>query len=336
MLFVGLTLFACQPTVPGPAPILVQPALPPPPQEIVQDEFVLRSSSRVDVLLAVDPTQTDDLQEVATDLPVLLGPLVGSGIDYQIGVVSTDLGGEGGALRSAAGFSWVDAETPNPEAVLTAMLTLGEPQEEEPDHAGLDAIATALGSGAGFRRAGAPVHTLVLSSVDDASAATVPAFVAWYDGLARSAEDRTFSALVPEGAVRYPEAAATIGPIAGLAEGEEGDWSFVLDTLGHRASGIRTEFFLSQRPLVGTLEVQVGTLVDGEHGSDDRQDFEPACYDADGSLLNPDPAIVFEYDPASNGVSFASFVPDARSIVIVTYAPVDGTTPQATLDPCAI
>jgi hypothetical protein len=133
-------------------------------------------SGAVDALFVVDDSgsmadnQAHLADEFATALPLLLG----SGIDFHAGVVTTDLDRptRQGRLIEVDGHLWVDASTPDAVAVFAEMAqagTSGSGTEQ-----GLGAVYLALDTHAdtyntGFQRPEASLAVVVVSDEDDAT-----------------------------------------------------------------------------------------------------------------------------------------------------------------------
>jgi len=153
----------------------------------VVDRFEQASPLAVDILFVIDdscsmgPMQT----ELSQSFPLFMSYLLGSGIDYHLGVTSTSIvssasycGGSyrDGELVSAQGIRWIDADTPNPESVFSQMATLGT--RGSGCEQGLGATYRALDPqfhsvNNGFLRADAELHTIVMSDEDDQTEAQV-------------------------------------------------------------------------------------------------------------------------------------------------------------------
>jgi len=156
---------------------------------------------QLDVLLVVDNSCSMEPHQVALadQFPQVLDDLQASGIDYHVGVTSTDVDPTGscagqdpslsGQLSSFREHRWVDASTANAARVfggLTKIGTRGSHCEK-----GLAATYRALEqqskANAGFRRPTAALHTIILSDEDDQSeddsppVVTLDEFIDWFD-----------------------------------------------------------------------------------------------------------------------------------------------------------
>lgn len=136
------------------------------------------ASNQVDVLLVVDNSCSmfEEQVSLATAAPALMDAFVNTAVDYQIGVVSTDMNdtAHSGRLRQSSGVRWVDPATPSPEQVLASMIEMGTGGSAT--EKGLDAAHTALGPltapgsyNEGFRRVDADLAVVFVADESDFS-----------------------------------------------------------------------------------------------------------------------------------------------------------------------
>ncbi|MBX2803475.1 MAG: hypothetical protein KTR31_37690 [Myxococcales bacterium] len=292
-------------------------ASPVPPAEVSNtDEIVQVSVPLVDVLFVVDNSGSMRAEQEALteNFPSFINYFIGSGLNYHLGVVSTDMQdpSHSGKLRIAGGYKWIDDQTQNPEGVFTAMASLGinGSGTERPIGATYAAIEELKdGYNQGYYRDEASIHTIVVTDEGDStqpSYISLPEFITWYDGLKPEEEMRTFSGIVqPQSGAVYRDVNDDIGGI--LFDIGQDNWSEVLDRLGVQASGLKREYFLSQQPVLGTIEVSVEeTLPDGGTLQISFDEY----VDGEGD---------WTYDPSRNSITFVQFVPNALSRVQLTY-----------------
>ncbi len=245
-----------------------------------------------------------------------------SGIDYHIGVLTTDMaaGTEQGMLQPGLdGARWIDSETFDPVGSFTRMAsrgTSGSGHEQGLDavHAAHEVHGDALN--AGFHRSGSALHTIVLSDEDDRSTSSVPEFAQWYAQL-RSPELRSFNAIICDQSTgevcqthaighRYRQVVHEVG--GQVFHILDGRWDQLLDALGAEWAGVSTEYFLSQLPVLPTLTVEV---TDGQTGETQQ--------------LLPVPPFGVEagyvYVEERNSVQLVHLVPSPRSVVRLSYEP---------------
>ncbi|MEQ1508473.1 MAG: hypothetical protein ABMB14_39950 [Myxococcota bacterium] len=283
------------------------------PDGTVTDVIVQEVAPSADLLFVVDDScsMTDQQNDLIGSFPVFVDSLVGSGVDYHIGVVTTDLDrpGESGKLRAVGGQKWIDDATVDPTGVFDAMAsvgTTGSGQEQ-----GLGAVYTALelerdGYNAGFLRDASDVHVIVLSDEDDQTRSTLitePEFEGWFDGLRGSAAERSFSSIValtgPDRGDRYLAVTEAIGGAA--YDITAGDYAAALLELGLAAAGLHREFPLSAIPDPDTLDVTVVL--------------------EEGTILEFDRDVDYVYDATRVSVVFQGYVPESGAQVVIRYVP---------------
>jgi len=242
-----------------------------------EDRIVQATAPRADVLFVIDDSGSmkDDQAAVATELPRFVETLEAWGVDYHLGVVTTDTESEtGGLLRPTGATRFVTPSTPDPAGTLGEAIRVGT--EGAGRERGLLATWLALeerrnrDENAGFLRPDSVVSTIVISDEDDETdeAITVDGFVGWYRGLREAPGDRAFNAVVALESVgtarrgrRYLYVADQVGgEVMDIAGGR---WAEVLDALGLRTAGLQREFVLSRWPIVASLEVELERVVDG-------------------------------------------------------------------------
>ena len=324
--------FGDDPTSPPP------PAERPPEQMTHTDLITQVTTPESDILFVIDNSCSMDNNQaqLATNFPIFMEFFEGSGLDYHIAAVSTDvdLTTQAGILRESDGIRFITPSVQNAPAVFDGMARLGATGSGR--EAGLEAAFTALELKAdvpenvGFFREDAALHTVVLSDENDQSNLSSPEvialqeFIRWYDGLKTSLDERSFSSIVcyPDCVVyisethgaRYLQVTEEIGGVEADIQREA--WERVLERLGIQASGLKKEYFLSQQPVVDTIEVRVLRDTGGAQPAEIL--FEPAVFDD-----TQDPPVLIDgewtYDAVRNSISFQEFLPSPLDVVNVTY-----------------
>jgi hypothetical protein len=275
------------------------------------DRLVQLDVPQVDVLFTIDNSSSmaNEQRALIDNFPAFADFFVGSGLDYHIGVVSTDIErpAQDGHLHGARGHLYIDEETEDPVGVFGEMASMGTAGSG--NESGLGAVYAALETrrdeNGGFYRDDAALHTVIISDEEDqtpATRVTAEEFALWYAGL-KPVDDRTFSSIVSfvdappaDRGQRYLSVTQYVGGIAWDITDE--DWSEVLEELGVQASGVRNEFFLSHRPVPDSITVHEET--------------------PDGvTLVHAED--VWTYDSARNSVRFVEYVPAPLSTVILHY-----------------
>jgi hypothetical protein len=305
-------------------------SFPPPVEEITFTDAIMQvQTPKVDILWTIDnscsmgPEQSD----LTANFPSFMDYFLGSGLDYHVGVTSTDLdrnyNGSQGKLRVVNGLKYIDADTPEPVAIYTSMATMGTTGSGT--EKGLGATFLALEenrdtSNAGFYRDEAALHTIIISDEPDLTTdATISdnEFKDWYDGLKPDYDMRTFSSIIDYNTGgAYQSVTQEIGGIVWDILSD--DWPQLLERLGVQAAGLKREYFLSHLPVPGSIVVSV------EDVSGASLDFEEAEIDPVTGLVidqNGDgtPDGDWTYDGIRNSITFVEYIPNSLSTIMIDY-----------------
>ncbi|MEN0064253.1 MAG: hypothetical protein AAGA48_19030 [Myxococcota bacterium] len=255
------------------------------------DVIVQAATPAVDVLWTIDNSGSmncivgchggsanSDFVRVTDEFDTFMERLDGSGLDYHIGVITTDMT-RGGALVSWDGQRWIDENTADPVETFTDLaLSVGTWGSDKEMGFGTTFLAhedQGNETNKGFFRADASLHTIVFANEDDQTPSTVVSaeeFEGWYGGL-RPQQERTFNSIVCltgnasrttpclSRNVRYLEATQAIGGITWDIVSE--DYGTLVEELALQAVAQGREFFLSAAPVPSTIEVWV-EMPDGE------------------------------------------------------------------------
>jgi hypothetical protein len=279
------------------------------------DRTVQVTVPAVDVLFVVDNScsMSEEQSALASNFNSFINYFVGSGLDYHVGVVSTgwDDAADRGKLRQGEGVKWIDETVAEPVRIFQKMSIMGTggPSAEK-GRAQVYGAIELLGdhTNAGFYREDAALAVVVISDEDDRSGTapiTLNGFVNWLGALKEDPEQVSFSSIVgPAGGCStaaegtdYLEVTRRIGGIEfGICNS---DWSGVLEDLGVQAAGLKREFYLSEVPVEGTVEVWV--------------------MDADGVEVEIGEWV---YTRSRNSIRFVEFVPTPLSEVFIAYEPL--------------
>lgn len=254
------------------------------------------------------------------------------GIDYQVGVTTTDTNDEAGRLVSGSGMGFDSSSTgpatrriitprtmPSPASVFAAnmafQLTGGAPADESGLRAAQLALSSpvVLGHNAGFLRRDANLAIIFMSDEPDQSMGSVGPYLSFFRSIkgASSPNRLSISAISAGNGTCNGAggAASAAGRYSGLAQQGGGtfgsicasDWANFLTDMGSVVFGARRRYFLSGQPVPSTLRV----FVDG--------------------LEMPRTAggnVNFTYESDLNAIAFPSFtVPTAGSRLEVRYTP---------------
>ena len=295
---------------------------------IKQDRIVQTTTPSADVLWVIDSScsMSEEQQALTINFPLFISYFIDSGLDWHIGVVSMDMddASHRGKLRSAGGYRYLDESVPDPVGTFETMAKMGVSGSWE--EKGLASSYTALellktGHNAGFMRDDATLSVIAISDENDQSGnnpISLVEYINWLLNLKRSTDMVTFSSIVGppqscygsvEPGTRYTQVTDAVGGIKWSICSQ--DWAQLLDELGMQAAGLKREFFLTERPIVETIEVWV---VEGANTLTFEYDDED-----EETLPDVEPTKAFTYDPVRNSIAFVSFVPDELAEVYIEY-----------------
>jgi len=294
----------------------------PPLAEVEQtDQIVQVTTPKVDVLWTIDNScsMSDNQKDLVSYFPAFMDYFLGSGLDYHIGVTTTDIdmneNGAKGKLVVIGGIKFLDPETPSPIDVFDAMATRGTTGSGNEKGTGgtfmclEDKRDTA---NAGFWRDDASINTIIISDEPDSTPSNIiteQEFVGWYDGLKQDHAMRTFSSVIdPNYGTRYASITDQIGGIKWDIDND--DWAQVLELLGIQAAGLKREYFLSHLPVDDSIDVSIHDVTGADLA------FKRASYDvATGVVGDGD----WYYLPDRNSITFVEYIPNSLSTVVIHY-----------------
>jgi hypothetical protein len=283
------------------------------PQEAVNvtDTYTQSKPTQADILFIVSNWWSMDqaTAELADSFDSLLDVFLGSGVDYHIGVASTDTDHitDMGKLREANGVRYIDTANPDPLGTfvqMASMIATGCAGPRRPRDATYLALEMEADDwNAGFRREDASMHTVFVSDERDLSTMlSFDEWVAWYDNFTNTAEIDTLSTIVDFSKDGLNLQATEL--LGGASHPiQEMPWANVLEEIGLKAQGLRREYFLSQQPADGTIVVNV--IAEGVEMS-----FIEGATEAGGD---------WTYDVVCNSVQFNDFEPPTDSQIVINY-----------------
>lgn len=274
----------------------------------------------VDVLFVVDNSGSmiEEQDNLRQNFEGFMDYFTDSGLDYHVGVVSTDMDDrqQSGRLQQddGRGGRYIDNTYSGADAVSSFRQRAALGTNGSRDERGKDAAYTALtteanSTNAGFYREEAVLSIVVISDeIDYSRKISTQEFISWMNSLKPEDDQTWFSSIVgpaPRGCssgagnaeegVGYLEVTDGVGGITYSIC--ESDYSSVLEELGMQAAGLKREFFLSEAPVPDTITVSVTT--DG-----DREKFDEDAW---------------TYSGTRNSVTFSSYVPDPLAVVGISY-----------------
>jgi hypothetical protein len=264
----------------------------------------------------------ESLGRLNDQLDLFIGAFLTLGLDYHIGVVTTDMDSANQSGKLQGSPAYLESSTPDPVGKFESRASVGS--NGSADERGLDAAKAALtdplmsAENAGFLRSDSTVSVIVLSDENDSSSQNASKFTTWFEGLRTDPDKTTFNAFVGDrglgctggdiwsgdfieasGGDEYIDAAdATGGFFASICSE---DFSAPVINMARASAGMKSTFALTETPSdVSRLEV----VVDGK-----------AC---------PSDAIEgYTYDAGDNSITFhGTWFPDANVVIEVAY-PVD-------------
>jgi hypothetical protein len=273
----------------------------------VTDEYVQTSPTKADVLFVISNwwSMETAYEELVDSFDEMLSVFVGSGIDFHIGVISTDTdhADDNGKLKQAYGYLWIDEDNPQPVQTFAQMATMdasGCVGPRRPRDATYMALETQrAGHNAGFRRQDASMHTVFVSDYrDDSRLLSLDEWIDWYDGFTDTPEIDTLSTIVDFIDEDNRFATQVIGGTSHPIQDQP--WANVLQQIGVKAQGFKTEYFLTRLPVEGTVEVTV-VVNQTELAFAEDEDWW--------------------YDSERNSIHFIDYMPPEKSQIRLSYEP---------------
>jgi hypothetical protein len=283
------------------------------PQEVenVTDTYTQSKPTQADILFIVSNwwSMEQATAELADSFDSLLDVFLGSGVDYHIGVASTDTdhSTDMGKLREANGVRFIDASNPDPLGTfveMASMIATGCAGPRRPRDATYLALEMEADDwNAGFRREDASMHTVFVSDERDLSTMiSFDEWVGWYNTFTDTPEIDTLSTIVDFSKDGLNLQATEL--IGGSSHPiQEMPWANVLEEIGMKAKGLRREYFLSKQPVEGTILVSViaGSV---------ELSFDEGTIETGGD---------WTYDAVRNSIQFNEYEPPTDSDIVINY-----------------
>ena len=302
------------------------------------DEFTQNSAAQIDILWVVDnsSSMSPNQQGIGQSFRTFIDNLLDVGVDYHIGVVSTDTNDNGFLHSGQSGYAFIDQNTPNPDnafisnvtvgingslterAFESTALTLGVGGEWAPSH-------PATPPNTGFLRQNAALFIIMVSDEDDKSFGPVSYYRRLFESYKGPGNENLInvSAIVgdpgdgcfdqdrgnAEPGDRYIDLASQTGGVfASICD----DFSQSLQELSISATGLSSRFVLGALPNA-QAKVRCGTL-----SVDEQTAF---CVTIDGEVIRRgDTRTGWMYDQNSNAIVFgAQNIPGPQAKITVEY-----------------
>lgn len=257
----------------------------------LEDLFIQESASAVDVLWVIDNScsMEDTIGKVGNAMSTFINAFVNLGLDYQIGVVTTDMANAAESGKLMGDIIATSTHTPA-QAVAEFKVQTSQGFLGSADEMGLAASKAALspplstGVNAGLIRSNATLAVVVVSDEEDSSAYGSPAvnpagYITWLQSLKADPHDVSFSGMVGPrsgglaacgGGVITGTSAAAAPRYHDVITGTFGVWGNLcnfdinpfLTHLSYVAAGLEFRFELSDVP-VSTSPTAITVTVDG-------------------------------------------------------------------------
>ena len=247
----------------------------------VTESFQQRANPKADLLFIVDNScsMSEEQQQLGASLGEFFTNAAMSGLDYQLGVTTTDTdaGGERGALVNAGGTRIITTQTANASAVFASNVAIGV--NGSATERGLEGALLAVTepmistTNAGFLRPGADLAIIFVSDEDDQSGRDLTEYGATFAGITAGSASTTLHAItgIQQGGCTGTGGTADFGArYVAMANSSGGfldsicdpDWGTNLGTIGLAGVGLKRTFALGRAPNPGGLSVSVdGTPV---------------------------------------------------------------------------
>jgi Cys-rich repeat protein len=271
-LLVGTAISGCQVAVPLIALVVEDPA--------AEDVFAQPLSPQVDVLWVVDNSgsMTPVQEALAAASVEFIRWAVQIGLDFQIGVVTTDMDDPTQSGRLQGDPLIITPDTPNAEAAFAANVQVGN--QGSAYEQGLAPVVAALteplrsGANAGFYRPAAKLNVIWVSDEDDQSPMGTDFYADFFIQLKGYLELFDLSAVVGDAPAGCSSADGAINAVAGtryleLVDGLWGmfqsvcdpDWAALWQHLGMIDLTPQRSFVLSRPALEATIEARIDGLL---------------------------------------------------------------------------
>lgn len=317
-----------------PPPIV--PNAPEPINPVQLDRIVQIAQPQVDILFVVDDSCSmyEEQTALSQNFPDFMEFFLGSGLDYHIGVTTTDTesnNNDAGKLeRAIVGgqtYRFIDEDTPSPTNVFSGMAVAGTSgsAEETGRAAAYRVLETQkdLPRNAGFYREEASLHMVFLSDEDDQSVQPGRSEwrqwmrnLKWADDMVTShaitgLPSSNCSAIFETGSEYIAYSTWTGGVKFDLCTQ---NWGPLLEELGLQTSGLKREYFLSKIPVIEPWSLDVRVVVNLDGNIVTRR-FDSCLAGDEIEDLECD----VTYNPGRNSIVFLEYVPDPFSEIYVEY-----------------
>jgi len=286
----------------------------------ITDGFVQAAAASVDVLFVLDNSGSmgDNLDALADEFPIFITNFINLGLDYQIGIVTTDMDDplQSGNLQGPI----ISNASADPVAEFVALANTGT--SGSGTERGLDAAFEALDPGvglisttnAGLVRPGSNLSIIVVSDENDSSSINPPAFIPWLDAYQGDPDLSSLSIVGGPKSGLFP-CLALLGGVS--ANPVPRYWNVARNTGGIHANLCNLNF----DQIVQQLSTVAAGLRINYELAGIPDDPTTIVVTVNGNVLNNNANNGWTYDPATNIVTFnGNGVPPDGADVEITYA----------------
>ncbi len=308
----------------------------------ITNEFKQNTAAKIDVLWVVDNSESMAAEQagIGASFQAFITNLIDSGVDYHIGVVSTDISGGGRLFAGTSGVAYIDSSTNDPAGIFLENVRVGITGSRV--ERAFESAALALGKGRGWNP-GDPINTPNNGFIRDDAALFIIMVSDENDKSfgPSSYYKRLFEGYKGPGNESRISVSAIVGPPSGtcanaleageryitLAQDTGGIWTSICDDfaeslreLSITAAGLKSIFRLATIPNAGS------TLRCTEGGPSYADRF---CVTVDGEGWPERGAngntVLWSYEPQENAIVFdARTIPPPEARITVEYLEARG------------
>jgi hypothetical protein len=275
----------------------------------------------IDVLWVIDNSGSmeESQQRLIDQFDLFIGAFLSLGLDYHIGVVTTDMSNPDQSGRLQGNPAYIDSSTADPVNAFAKRAAVGAGGSG--DEKGLDATKAALtdpilsNENAGFLRSGSVISAIVVSDENDSSSVNAGGFTSWFEALRSDKDYTSFNAIVGDrglgctggdifagdfieamGGDTYIDVADNTGGFFASICTE--DFDVAVTNMARSSAGMKSSFELAKTP----------------------SDLSQMTVQIDGSDVPYDAVDGWSYDSTNNAVQFhGAYFPDGGSVIDVAY-----------------
>ncbi len=290
----------------------------------------------VDILWVVDNSgsMSEEIQRVKDEFDSFLGDFIDLGLDFHMGVTTTDMDNPSESGRLQGNPTYIDHDTPNPYDKFGAAIDDIYSHKGSANEAGLDAAKAALtdplltGDNAGFLRTRnddgdeVATHIIVVSDEDDYSSVSPGAFTGWLEGLESDPDLAALSAICGDPGTTMFDGGCTEWDGMTMYSAMAGTdyYNVAMDTGGHWSS-ICTASFAEELEYLSLVSQGLTAVYYLTH---EPSSIALTTVDVNGTEVGYSAIDGWTWSSTTNAITFhGDTIPDPSANIRVTY-PFDG------------